>query len=234
MKKPSFNVSKDCKTVEVDGTVYSLSNRKIGENIERLQTGCEEGFRPPTFSELLNLMHASHLNEDNEQAKKIIWSANNYGSLIANTITKIKESGLIVALDNPQFRENEYGNREVKINEKDLVDKLRPVVGSDLSGWVVIGRGGARVMPISELNSGVYNPFTILAEEYPILLTGDKTSPEKLAQIAERTKKDIRLVIKNTASIMTPIFGVGYMVTVGHSSWGYAGGFYTFDVRKSA
>ena len=57
-RKPSFNVSQDGRTVEVDGTVYSLNPQGL-RNIPELIKSDFKGFRKPSFNELLSLVRSS-------------------------------------------------------------------------------------------------------------------------------------------------------------------------------
>lgn len=236
MKKPSFNVSKDGKTVEVDRVVYSTAPVNAGNFNNLRKSNYTKGFRQSTFRELLNLENAAYINQEKDESKKLVqFNREDCFPLVSDTIYYGGGKNLIFAIDYPQLKDG-----KLTLNEKELTDKL----GKTQIGSVIFSDDCfVRAIPRGE-NSRVYNAFQISGSDYPVFLTGDKLAPEKTAQILDKIKKPVDISFSNKfilgvapkKLISIPVFmeGEDALIMVGSSLDDMGEGLSSFGVRKSA
>lgn len=227
MNKPSFNVSQDGRTVEVDGTVYSLNSQGPGTFLQLRQADYGQGFEQATFRQLLNLLNSAYLNQENGHANELVRTSSRKlvmgNTLIYTTLENV------FAIDNPQFN----GDKLVA-TAKDLESRL----GKKQVRSVTFSYDGlVRAMPRLECESGRYNQFEVLALNFLTLITGDRDAPEKLAQILDMFKNPFFLSAPLLQGITIPgLDGFGDRLDLVSYDWNELVGKdkNSFGVRKSA
>ena len=222
MKKPSFNVSQDGKTVEVDGTVYSLIPKQ-GSFSQLFQGDYGQGFRQGTFGEQLTFRHALEIHEDISEAKAALEVARRELTL-GNTV--FYRGRYLFAVDNLDMVE-EGGLGKMIVRET--------VAGGDkINGVFFSKNGNLRAIPYQEDITEEYNAFLISGSTYPVFATGDRMASEKLAKILDKTKDRIFLSVPRN-ELTFPAFG-----NIGHKLQVFGGNYardypqaISFGVRKS-
>ncbi|MEK6836352.1 MAG: hypothetical protein AABX94_01645 [Nanoarchaeota archaeon] len=213
-RKPSFNVSQDGRTVEVDGTVYSLNPQGL-RNIPELIKSDFKGFRKPSFNELLSLVHAACENSSIEESKKLIDSFRNEEIIIiSNTClfefplditdynTERHPLSIVYAIDNPVILGNPEAlssdylisqfvqrNKEVQ----SLNGLARDFYNKSHEAIRISSDGQMRAVPNLRLGlEKVFNvPYT--EDDELVFLTGNLDSPEKVREICSHIQSNLYL-----------------------------------------
>lgn len=193
MRNPKFeSLPTKVIPVKVDGVIYNAFPMfGTFEDLKNVKYG--EGFIQGTFGHQFALVHGAYLNPKNTDAQNIVLITKN-NNICGNTILYGKRE-LIFAVDFPEF----IGGRIGLLTEQDLTSKL----SSRQEGDVFFSEDGlVRAIPRANLESG-YN-FQIASSTYPILLTGDRTSPQKSAEILTILQRPALFLVPSTGIVTVP------------------------------
>ncbi len=150
------------------------------------QTNYGLGFRMPTMSELIPLVHASLKNQDYETAKKVISTLRNY-RLIGNTGILYIPKGMFVQ-DNPALE-----NRRISMNKKTLESMLGK---HQESGVVFSDSGSVRFVPYG-FERESQSPLELSRNPGVIALVGGEKNAETLARASDLYKVNPGLFVLN-------------------------------------
>lgn len=239
MTKPSFNVSSDGRTVEVNGVVYNVFPAGPGNLYKLKNADYGQGFRQGTFGEEYLLFTGAYLNQQDSAAKEVINSMNRLFGIVGNTVAYGGTKDLMFAIDEPGFR-----NRRIFLpDEKTLISKL----GKKQIGNVVFG-DSVRAMPRPAVRKNEYTVYRASRSDYPIFLTGLEDASELIAQASRRTKKQVFFWYPEEMEISLPGFeevGGRFVLSGDFREEGIGSGsiegipfkfdgWHSFGVRKSA
>ncbi len=217
---PSFKVNPpSVETIGVDGKVYNPSFKGPTNWHQLREADYGRGFRQGTFGDNFRLAHSAYMNQRSkdrdtrEYAKEIVGVSQNH-FITGNTALYGGEE-LIFAVDFPQVEDS-----RIAINQKDLEARL----SKRQIGKVILSEDSlVRAMPRSDVREGDYTSAQIRKSQYPLLLTGDKESSEKTAQIMKKIKKPGYLFVPSVGAIRCPV------LVEGGDGLGLGGYWYGFD-----
>ncbi len=191
MRKPSFKVSQDGKTVEVDEVVYNFTPCSGGFNRinggPRLRRGTAfhelrngnygEGFKQGSLGDQSKLLFSAYLNHKESGANLILLDIE--GLILIGNTTALYTPQLIIVQDNPSVEDG-----KVVMEEKGLVSKLSKY---PKNGVRFSDDGSIRASTRTQIEYK-HSSEQIKGSSFPILLTGDLDSPEKIAEILKMHK----------------------------------------------
>lgn len=240
-KKPSFNVSPDGYTVEVDGTIYSLEPRgnKHFHEIVGSHDPKDSPYRSGTLGEQLKLFNAALRNCNVEQARRVRWPMGHHRPffLSGDGIILRPDEGALYFVDGlDKAAAYHYGFSDT-IREIDSAMVLdRKVVGS-LGSIAVSVDGLVRRMTFdAKLVENKLDINTELARDYITFFTGRQEAHQEAMSLLDELGCNLTVEVPLKGYAGKPVIGelMGAKLLIRRYCWiDYASGkMATFLVKK--
>jgi len=178
-RKPTFNVSEDGTTVEVDGTTYFLGLADPMDVVSLRRLNFDGYFGMTALRGQLDLIHSAHVNDNYENrgsTEGIVKVTNAFRSriLAADTIFYLGR-GLNFAIDYPKVE-----GGKIDVSQRSLESCL----GSKQIGRIYLSDDGlVRAIPYEGKSKRTYSSNEMVESDYPLFLTGNEEAPHQIAGI---------------------------------------------------